>query len=654
MRWLAAAVPRTGGTTSQTGTTPHRPAAPELRPVAWRTLLRAAARRLLRIARRLACRLAARAELARLLFRHEALAALVVRAASRPSGARPVAVDAARLILARRVRATTNGRMEPTVLVPYVVGDTVEIRPIAQSVAVDTGLAGTAREALRDACARRIGKFSLIFDGNGAARDGLIAEDAYRLHLPPWLAAGLVLAAGDGMPAAPPADAPPPPADPFTVIGAALRHLDLLPLLHDLHRRRTNRTPAAPFDRPHPPARPPAQPCRRSVLFLHQSYYNFKYLAAALRRRGWDALAVNLHPPDSPDSRYFHGEDVNVYSPDPAVFDDRLHALFAEVGERFGIVHCYGVGVLGLFPANWDTEPTHAAIPWDILEWRRRGILIGYTHTGCLDAVSQTAFGAWSPMACGRCPWRGRPDICSDAKNLAWGRKLDMLVDLICLETDPALDFNDSPKAFREPLSMALDPEIWRPDLTPPEHLRRRRTSADEILVYHGVGNYAARTREGRNIKGTHAVVAAIAALREEGVPIRLDFVDNVPSIDNRFVQVQSDIIVDQLNYGRYGATGREGMMLGKPVVARINPWDGDNVPASDCILETPVVHADEDSIKDVLRDLARDPAKRRAIGAASREHALKWWSAPRLAERFERVYDTIRTSGRPPARLVQ
>ena len=29
----------------------------------------------------------------------------------------------------------------------------------------------------------------------------------------------------------------------------------------------------------------------RSVLFLHHSYYNFFYLAAALRRRGWDAVS---------------------------------------------------------------------------------------------------------------------------------------------------------------------------------------------------------------------------------------------------------------------------------------------------------------------------------------------------------------------------
>ncbi|MGH6742036.1 MAG: glycosyltransferase, partial [Bradyrhizobium sp.] len=272
-----------------------------------------------------------------------------------------------------------------------------------------------------------------------------------------------------------------------------------------------------------------------------------------------------------------------------------------------------------------------------------------YTPTGCLDGVTQSTFGAWSPTACARCVWHDRPEVCSDAKNQAWAKKRELLVDLISLDCGPAIDFNASPKAFRGPLTAALDPAFWHPDLEPPAHLRRPRTRDDEVIVYHGVGNHATRTRDGVNVKGTHAVVAAIDALRAEGIPIRLDFVHDVPSIDNRFVQVQADIIVDQLNHGRYGATAREGMMLGKPVVARINPWDGDGVPATQCILETPVVNADERTIKDVLRDLALDPAKRTAIGRASREHALKWCAASELAKRFERVYESVRETGRPP-----
>lgn len=249
---------------------------------------------------------------------------------------------------------------------------------------------------------------------------------------------------------------------------------------------------------------------------------------------------------------------------------------------------------------------------------------------------------------CSNCAWEHRPDVCSDPRNQEWGRKLTMIVDLFCTETDPPLDFKGSCCSFRAPLTFALDLEHWHPDLKVPSHYQRERR-ADEVLVFHAMGNYALRTHAGRNVKGTGAVIKAIEQLQREGIKIRLDFVQNVPSRDVRYIQSQADIIVDQLNYGRYGALAREGMMLGKPVVGRINMTDGVGLPATRCILETPIVDASETTVVDVLRDLALNPAKREAIGKASREHAIQWWSAERLAERFERVYDYLRAHGHPP-----
>jgi hypothetical protein len=60
-------------------------------------------------------------------------------------------------------------------------------------------------------------------------------------------------------------------------------------------------------------------------------------------------------------------------------------------------------------------------------------------------------------------------------------------------------------------------------------------------------------------------------------------------------------------------------------------------------------VDADKRSVIDVLRRLATDPKRRAEMGAASCAHALKWWSADRLAEYFEYVYDHVRSHGRPP-----
>jgi hypothetical protein len=69
-----------------------------------------------------------------------------------------------------------------------------------------------------------------------------------------------------------------------------------------------------PFDEPEAlPSWMPAEPKRRSALFLNNGYYHFKYLSAALRQRGWDTLTVSFEAPDSPSRRFYHGEDLTIF-----------------------------------------------------------------------------------------------------------------------------------------------------------------------------------------------------------------------------------------------------------------------------------------------------------------------------------------------------
>lgn len=416
--------------------------------------------------------------------------------------------------------------------------------------------------------------------------------------------------------------------------------------MRDEHGRVSN----APFNEPSLlPDFVPAQPRRRAVLFTHHAYYNFYYLARALRNRGWDALSISTESPSNPNRKYYHGDDLTIFDPDPDVQKNNIHTFLKDNADRFGIIHSYGIGVLSLFPSNHANSSHTSRYPWDTLEAKRRGTLIGYTHSGCHDGVSQSSFKTWSPSTCANCPWQNEPTICSDTLNLEWGRKLTSVVDLFCTETDPPLDFKGSKKSFRAPLTFAIDPGYWSNELEiPQEYVRPRKQG--EVVVYHAMGNYELRSREGLNVKGTGAVVRAVQQLQGEGINIKLDFVKDIPSLDNRFIQAQADIIVDQLNYGRYGALAREGMMLGKPVVGRVNKMDGTSLPATRCILDSPIVNADETTITNVLRDLALNPAKRRAVGKDSREHAIQWWSGERLAERFERVYDHLREHGSPPS----
>jgi hypothetical protein len=380
---------------------------------------------------------------------------------------------------------------------------------------------------------------------------------------------------------------------------------------------------------------------QRSVLFLHHSYYNFFYLAVALRRRGWDAVSASIEDPNGPHAKYYHGEDVNLFDRDPGRYQRNLLDFFSEVEARFRMVHFYGRGRMSFFPESFDNRPAYDVLPTDFIRLRQRGVKIGYSVCGCLDGVAQLSVNSWSG-ACDRCVWQHQRHVCADDTNLAWGHKLHLMCDLIATEGFPALDWQGKgDKLFREPLTTALDPDFWRPDLEIPEQYRLKR-SPGELVVYHGVGNYDTRAREGRGIKGTGSVMAAIDRLRVEGVPVRLEFVTDMPNKRVRFIQVQADIVVDQLNYGRYGAQAREGMMLGRPTVCYINKSEPPGADRLDSIETCPLVSATEHTIYEVLKDLLGNEAKRRAIGEASRAFALKWHSASACAERFERVYDRL------------
>jgi glycosyltransferase involved in cell wall biosynthesis len=384
--------------------------------------------------------------------------------------------------------------------------------------------------------------------------------------------------------------------------------------------------------------RPPTQ---RSAVFLHNAYYNFLYLARALRERGWDAISVSMENPNGPNAWLYHGEDLNLYDSDPGRMIEKTGAFFEEVKTRFQVVHFHGIGQMTFFPSRYDFGNFFTSIPEDFLELKRLGIKIGHTYTGCNQGIAQTSFHRWSGGCCDRCVWQHEPQVCSDRHNLSWGHKVEQIADFCATEGQPALDFESSRKCYREPLTLVLDQEVWKPDLDIPEQFRLPRADG-ELLVYHGVGNFQRRSLGGRNIKGTPAVMAAIERLQGEGMKVRLEFVTGRSNLDVRFIQAQCDVVVDQLNFGRYGATARESMMLGKPTIGHLIREEEGGIAPSAAISECPIVSANEDSIYSVLRDLLLDADKRQRIGRESRAFALKWHSATAGAERYERVYDAV------------
>jgi hypothetical protein len=387
----------------------------------------------------------------------------------------------------------------------------------------------------------------------------------------------------------------------------------------------------------------------RSVTFLNNSYYNFYYLAQALRNRGWDALSVSLEDPAGEHAQFYHGNDLCLYDASEWQMRRNLEGFFAECIDRFRMVHFYGRGCMSLFPSEYDSGEPFARIPRDFIQLKENGIKIGYSVCGCLDGVAQSTFYRWSGGCCDRCVWQNNPTVCNDRMNLSWGHKIEMFCDLIACEGFPALDYQSGPKAYREPLTTALDHKVWRPDLDIPDRLRLKRTDG-ELIVYHAVGNYDLRSANERSIKGTGAVHRAVKRLQSEGMNVRLEFVTSIPSRDIRFIQLQSDVVIDQLNHGRYGANAREAMMLGRPTICHINKSELHGEKKLESIETCPLVSANESTVYEVLRDLLLDSDRRRRVGAESRKFAMKWHSADACAARFEEVFDRLMMNLSPAA----
>jgi glycosyltransferase involved in cell wall biosynthesis len=373
------------------------------------------------------------------------------------------------------------------------------------------------------------------------------------------------------------------------------------------------------------------------VAFFRHSYYNFYFLAQALRRRGWNAIVVNSEPEDGPNERYFFGQDLRTHHPNPKRHQARLRDFLLRVAADYSMLHFHGVGGMWVLPQHSALD----SVPWELLELKNQGVKFGFTVSGCLDMVSQESFRRWSRGVCSHCSWQKNAAVCSDQRNLLLGKKVLELCELVCNEGEALLDLRISPRTYLEPLTGAIDPEFWHPELEiPPDKLRPREDG--EFIIYHALGNAADRLEDGADIKGSRVILEAIENLKSKGHKVRLDFVTNLPSKEVRYAQLQADVIVDQLRYGRWGATAREGLMLGKPVIANVLLDGGEGHTTSQCIQEAPVVHATPESIETVLEELVKDQDRQKELGRLGRQHALKWYSADACAARYEEVYDRL------------
>ena len=382
----------------------------------------------------------------------------------------------------------------------------------------------------------------------------------------------------------------------------------------------------------------------KRVLYAGQAYYNAWYLSRALRARSWKADVLNWDT-NPANQIYYHGEDYRFEgtAENELVLNLRFYmaSIYGYDVFHFSNAHgiCFGFRTQSFFKERSGDSS-------EIILYKKFGKKIVYSNNGCLDGVSQTAFSQWgTESACSICRWRNEPTICSDERNLEWGKFRNSVADFQCLLGGNRADYNDAPTVHEVPEFYCLDKDIWHPRIQIPENLLLPAKPPGTVWLYHAVGNKAERTTEdGVNIKSSHVYLPLIDKLKKQGYPLELLEPTGIPNKEVRFLQVQVDIFLDMLTYGWFGANAREAMMLGKPVICYIRPeWlDSLREEIPEYADELPIISATPYTVEAVLLDLIANPEKRREIGERGRRFAVKWHSAEAGGRRFDSIYQGL------------
>jgi glycosyltransferase involved in cell wall biosynthesis len=136
-----------------------------------------------------------------------------------------------------------------------------------------------------------------------------------------------------------------------------------------------------------------------------------------------------------------------------------------------------------------------------------------------------------------------------------------------------------------------------------------------------------------RRRKGSEHVIAAV-----DGLDADLELVEGLHH-DEAFERYRAaDIVVDQLNAGWYGLFAIEAMALGKPVVTFLHD---EAVRRTEEAFGTrvPIVSATAETLREALRPLVADAARRRELGVASRAYVERVHDLDAVTDRLLALY---------------
>jgi hypothetical protein len=239
------------------------------------------------------------------------------------------------------------------------------------------------------------------------------------------------------------------------------------------------------------------------------------------------------------------------------------------------------------------------------------GKRVFYTFLGCDLRDKNVRLAVDTPSMCSDC----HPQGCS--ANRAFARDTALAGKEAIFVSTPDL-CDELPKALYLPLPVR--------DILGPKPAPFSARNGGPLRVLH------APTDSGK--KGTSYIHAAIQALQKRGIPIELVQPGPIEQSDLFKLALSCDVAIDQIMAGVYGTFAAEMMMLGLPVIARIDPLYRPRYPD-----DLPIISAGREDLGQILSQICAGHVDINGIGKASREFALREHGFVQVAKRVTALY---------------
>ena len=138
-----------------------------------------------------------------------------------------------------------------------------------------------------------------------------------------------------------------------------------------------------------------------------------------------------------------------------------------------------------------------------------------------------------------------------------------------------------------------------------------------------------------KGIKGTQAVLRLIEELKASH-DFEFKLIHDMPRDEALSIIRNCDIMLDQFVLGHHGLVALEAMALGKPTICYLKPSMVSEYP------DLPIVNANQENLKEVVKDLLEDGPRRYEIGLRSRAYVEKYHDAHKIAIELVNIYQEL------------